>query len=88
MPEVQNPGNPRVLAQSLEDIRPLHQLCREGRLYGVERWIAEGKPLQIAPQAIAKGTRPKTALQIALETEKEGRESFRPDQGAGYGSMS
>src|SRR5207249_3261836 len=33
-----------------------------------EHWIAEGKPLQLAPEAIRKGTRPKTALQIVLET--------------------
>ena len=46
----------------------LHELCRQGRLYDVERWIVEGKPLQLTPEAIAKGTRPKTALQIALET--------------------
>jgi len=25
-------------------------------------WIAEGRPLQVAPDAIPKGTRPKTAL--------------------------
>ena len=56
------------LAQSLEDVRPLHQMCREGRLYDVERWIGERKPLQSAPQAIPKGLRPKTALQIAVET--------------------
>lgn len=43
-------------------------MCREGRLYEVERWIAEGKPIQVAPQAIPKSSRPKTALQIALET--------------------
>jgi ankyrin repeat protein len=42
-------------------------MCREGRLYDVEHWIAEGKPLQLAPEAIRKGTRPKTALRIALE---------------------
>jgi len=36
-------------------------------LYDVERWIGEGKPLQLEPEAIPKGTRPKTALQIALE---------------------
>jgi hypothetical protein len=56
------------LACSLEDRRPLHQLCREGRLYDVERWIAEGKPLQLAHETIHKSARPKTALQIALET--------------------
>jgi hypothetical protein len=74
-PEVEHinrPTNPelshRSLAPSLEDIRPLHQLCREGRFYDVERWIADGKPLQLTPEAIPKGARPKTALQIALET--------------------
>jgi hypothetical protein len=34
----------------------------------VERWISEEKPLQVAPEALRKGTRPKTALQIAIET--------------------
>ena len=43
-------------------------MCRDGRLYDVERWIAEGRPLQLVPEAIPKGTRPKTALRIALET--------------------
>jgi hypothetical protein len=58
----------RRLTQSHEELRPIHQMCREGRLYDVERWIAEGKALQLAPEAVRKGTRPKTALQIALET--------------------
>ncbi|SRR6266487_789151 len=58
----------RPLAHVRQDLRDLHQLCREGRLYDVERWVAEGRPLQLAPTAILKGTRPKTALQIALET--------------------
>lgn len=64
MPEVSH----RPLAHSPEDVRPLHQLCREGRFYDVERWITDGKPLQLMPEAVPKGTRPKTALQIALET--------------------
>jgi hypothetical protein len=50
----QCPGEPRPLAETLEALRDLHQLCREGRLYDVDRWITEGKPLQINPQAIAK----------------------------------
>src|SRR5207247_1688493 len=58
----------RALAQPLDDIRPLHELCRYRRLYDVERWIADGKPLQLTPEAITKGTRSKTALQIALQT--------------------
>ncbi len=64
MPEVSH----RSLAPAAEDIRPLPQLCREGRLYDVERWIADGKPLQVMPEALPKGARPKTALQIALQT--------------------
>src|SRR4030042_5606046 len=64
MPEVTH----RPLAHTAEDIRPLHQLCREGRLYDVERWIADGKSLQLTPEALPKGARPKTALQIALES--------------------
>ena len=67
MPDGQSYGV-RPLAQSPQDLRTLHQLCRAGRLYEVKRWIAEGKPLQVAPEAIPKGTRPKTALQIALES--------------------
>jgi len=43
-------------------------MCREGRLYEVERWIATRRPLQIDPIAIKKSTRPKSALQIALQT--------------------
>lgn len=58
----------RPFAHSLEDVRLIQRLCREGRLYDVERWIADGKPLQLRPEALPKGARPKTALQIALET--------------------
>jgi len=67
-PEGQTQGAARVLAESPEDIRLLHQMCREGRLYDVELWIADGKPLQLQPAAIRTGTRPKTALQIALQS--------------------
>src|SRR5690349_6784647 len=68
MLDARSHGRPRTLAESPEPVRSLHELCRQGRLYEVERWIAEEKPLQLAPEAIPKGTRPKTALQIALET--------------------
>jgi len=37
-------------------------------LYDVERWIADGEPIQQKPEALPKGARPKTALHIALET--------------------
>lgn len=64
----QHPTVQRTLARALEELKPFYQVCREGRLYEVDRWIAEGKPLQVIPEVLGKGTRPKTALQIALET--------------------
>jgi hypothetical protein len=63
---IQN-GQP-LLARSIQELKPLHQLCREGRLYEVQSWISEGQPLQVDPAAVAKGIRQKTALQIAIET--------------------
>jgi hypothetical protein len=80
MPEVSY----RPLAHSPEDIRPLHRLCREGRLYDVERWIADGKLLQLTPEAVRKGTRPKTALQIAIET---GQHSLAPTGNTSSGRL-
>jgi hypothetical protein len=62
----QSPDRP--MARSREEIKPLLQLCREGRLYDVDRWITEGKPLQLAPNAISRGYRPPSALEIAIET--------------------
>jgi hypothetical protein len=57
MAAIQTSIGQRPFAQSLEDLRPLHQMCREGRLYEVERWIAEGKPPQVAPEAFSKKPR-------------------------------
>ena len=44
MPEGRSHDCPRPLAQGPDDVRPLHVMCREGRLYEVEGWIADGKP--------------------------------------------
>ena len=47
------------------ELTDLHVLCREGRLYDVERWIKAGRPLQAAGDASnGRGT---SALHIALE---------------------
>lgn len=43
-------------------------MCREGRIYDVEQWINEGKPLQLAPNANPKGRHSITAMEIALDT--------------------
>src|SRR5262245_50153071 len=68
MAECHEPDRQRELAEFPEDLSVLHQMCRDGRVYDVERWIAEGKPLQLAPDAVRKGTRPKAALEIALDS--------------------
>src|SRR5579863_3478160 len=41
-------------------------LCRAGRLYEIEKWIADGKSLDIS-EAIKRGRR-KSLLEIAVET--------------------
>jgi hypothetical protein len=44
-----------------EDGEKLLKLCREGKLYEVDRWIADGRSIRIF------GKRKKTALDIAIE---------------------
>jgi hypothetical protein len=51
-------------AAQAEDLPGLLSLCRDGRLYDVERWIKSGRPLQ----AETGSTRTASALQIAIET--------------------
>lgn len=63
-PPFQGPRHP--LAAASDALDDLLQFCRDGRLYAVERWIADDKPLQAAPPE--KGRAPETALEIALAT--------------------
>src|ERR1700722_5914561 len=53
-------------AATREEIAPLVVLCRAGRLFDVQAWIAEGKPVNPPPQP-AKGARIKSPLDVALE---------------------
>lgn len=48
-----------------EELTELHALCRDGRLYDVERWISEGRPLQAAGRT--PSGRATSALTIAIE---------------------
>lgn len=56
----------RTTANAL-DLKELHQLCREGRLYDVEGWIQAGLPLQRAQGDMPRPGRTTSALGIALE---------------------
>jgi hypothetical protein len=49
-----------------EDLAELHQLCREGRLYEIEAWIKDGRPLQLSRDAAARSRRSASALALAL----------------------
>src|SRR5271156_6726113 len=48
------------------DAKELLGLCRAGRLYEIEKWIADGKSLDIS-EAIKRG-RQRSLLEIAVET--------------------
>src|SRR5690348_2062657 len=47
-------------------IEPLIQLCKAGRVFDVQKWIAAGKPVN-APPHPGKGRRQVTPLEIAIE---------------------
>ena len=44
-----------------EDAKVLIALCRAGKLYEIERWIASGKSIHTQPQT------KKTPLQVAID---------------------
>src|SRR4029077_9556013 len=43
------------------ELTNLHLLCKEGRLYDVERWIRAGRPMQLAHDALPKRGRTTSA---------------------------
>jgi hypothetical protein len=43
-------------------------MCREGRVYDVEQWVNDAKPLQLVPGAEPKGRHPVTAMEISLNS--------------------
>ena len=57
---------PLRLTSDPDALTPLHDACRQGRIYDVERWIVDGHPLQLGPDP-ELFLRRKTALTIAIE---------------------
>lgn len=51
-----------------EEVAPLVRLCREARIYGVEAWIRDGKPLFVAD--VPRGQKYKSALRVAVESRQ------------------
>ncbi len=48
-------------------VEPLLALCATGKLYEVEAWIADGRPLQFSPSEQRKLRRKRPALQTAID---------------------
>ncbi len=46
----------------------LMNLCKQGRVYEVERWVRAGKPLQVRLEEKGPWRRPQTPLRIAIDT--------------------
>ena len=53
-------------AKDYDEIKPLIDLCKAGRLFDVQAWIADGKPINPPPPP-AKGARKKCPLQVSID---------------------
>jgi hypothetical protein len=61
----------RSPSPDVSGILELVRLCREGRIYEVERWIREGRPLQaIDYRSGARSHRLDSPLRVAIETKQ------------------
>lgn len=58
-------GSGQVAAR-LDELQPLLEFCKDGKLFDVQAWIASGKPVNL-PRPPGKGTRPRSPLDIAIE---------------------
>ena len=54
-------------AKGLDEIFPLITLCASGKLYEVEEWIAEGKPIQCHPSDDPRWRKIAPPLQTAAD---------------------
>jgi hypothetical protein len=53
-------------ARTHEEIKPLIDMCRTGRLFDVQEWMSSGKPVNPPPPP-PKKTRRKSPLQVAID---------------------
>lgn len=70
-PSAREPRPTARLTRDSADLAELHQLCRTGRLYDVERWIQADRALQLAAGSPAARRRQPTALEIALDRQDQ-----------------
>src|SRR5437660_155330 len=57
---------PGKQAGGIDDIKPLIDLCKAGRLFEVQAWIASGKPVNMPPPG-PKGQRVRSPLETAID---------------------
>lgn len=55
-----------VRVSDYEELKPLIELCKAGRLFDVQEWIAAGQPVNPPPIPV-KGRRPRSPLDITIE---------------------
>jgi hypothetical protein len=53
-------------AQTQEEIKPLLELCRTGKLFEVQEWVRTGKPVNL-PSVHEKRTKRNRPLWVAIE---------------------
>lgn len=58
------------MASDTLEIKQLLELCRSGRIYSVEQWIAEGRPIQVAAGTQRRRTQGNSPLVLAIETRQ------------------
>ena len=61
-------ASPRILrVEEYHEIKPLIALCKAGKLFDVQGWIASGKPVN-TPPIPSKGRRGKSPLEVSIDT--------------------
>src|SRR5260370_25862002 len=73
--------SPARTATEPGELADLYQLCREGRLYDIERWIRVGRPIQIGEVTPLKRGRVTSALEIAVQAGKHSLGLLLPSHG-------
>jgi hypothetical protein len=64
------PAKPKRAVDDPMEIEPLVRLCQRGRLYAVERWIAEGRPLQASTYYVKGRPQIDSPLAVAMESKQ------------------
>ncbi len=59
-------GPQRPLAKDETELAGLIAACKEGRVYDVEKWIADGNPMQLDPESGQRPSRAATPLRVSI----------------------